>query len=125
MAVEPVVPATPATIAETGAPRRSPRLLTRMRRRLRDPIGMMGLAIVSLMVLAALLGHLLWPIDYSAEDYDRLAAPSASHPMGTDELGRDVFSRVLHGAQVSLEIGLIAVGIALALGTVIALAAVF
>lgn len=92
---------------------------------MRDPIGITGLVIVTCTILAAVLGPLLWQIDYASEDYGRLAAPSWGHPMGTDELGRDVLSRILHGAQVSLEIGIIAVGIALVLGTAAALAAVF
>jgi peptide/nickel transport system permease protein len=48
-----------------------------------------------------------------------LLAPSAVHPLGTDTLGRDELSRVIHGAQVSLQVGIIAVLIALVLGTVI------
>jgi peptide/nickel transport system permease protein len=118
-------PATAMVVDEVGPLSKLTHVLGRMRRRLRVPIGMTGVVIVVFIVAAAVLGPILWPIAYSSEAYARLAAPSLSHPMGTDELGRDVLSRILHGAQVSLEIGIIAVGIALVLGTAIALAAVF
>ncbi len=117
---------TPVTVADE--PARIDRVrhgLLRFRRRLRDPIGITGVVIIIGTGLAAILGPRLWGIDYASEAYGRLSSPSWSHPMGTDELGRDVFSRVLHGAQVSIEIGLISVGIALVLGTAVALAAVF
>lgn len=120
------LPPGPAVMADQGIPRRKlPPALRRLRGRLRDPIGMIGVVIIVCTVLAAVLGPVIWRIDYASEAYGRLAAPSLSHPMGTDELGRDVLSRVLHGAQVSLEIGIISVGIALVLGTAAALAAVF
>ncbi|HXT35735.1 MAG TPA: ABC transporter permease [Chloroflexota bacterium] len=120
------LPPGPAVMADQGVPRRKlPPALSRLRGRLRDPIGMIGVVIIVCTVLAAVLGPVIWRIDYASEAYGRLTAPSLSHPMGTDELGRDVLSRVLHGAQVSLEIGIISVGIALVLGTAAALAAVF
>lgn len=50
---------------------------------------------------------------------EKLLAPSSGHPLGTDELGRDVFSRMLQGAHISLLVGFVAVGIALAIGVVI------
>ena len=59
-------------------------------------------------------------------DPDRLVAtrlqdPSWAHPLGTDELGRDTLARIIHGAQVSLQVGIISVGIALLLGVSIGL----
>jgi peptide/nickel transport system permease protein len=86
---------------------------------------MTGVVIIALMILIAIFGPIVWSINYASEAYNRLVGPSLSHPMGTDELGRDVMSRVIHGAQVSLEIGIISVGIALVLGTGVALVAVF
>jgi peptide/nickel transport system permease protein len=90
--------------------------LARLRR---NPIGLLGLAIILATVLTALLGPRLWRIDYADQSASRLLPPSAAHPLGTDTLGRDDLSRVIHGAQVSLQVGIIAVLIALALGTVI------
>jgi peptide/nickel transport system permease protein len=85
----------------------------------RNPIGLAGLIIVIAVVAVALTGPLLWSVDYSDQGYRRLQPPSMQNPMGTDNLGRDVLSRVIHGAQVSLQVASIAVGVALALGLVI------
>ncbi|HNF59562.1 MAG TPA: peptide ABC transporter permease, partial [Elusimicrobiota bacterium] len=52
----------------------------------------------------------------------RLEAPSARHWMGTDDLGRDVVSRILYGARVSLTVGALAVGLSVLLGTLVGLA---
>jgi len=78
----------------------------------RNPIGIVGGAIVLLNLLIAVLGPQIWRIDPNALDYLRFESPSWAHPMGTDELGRDTLARVIHGAQVSLQVGLIAVTIA-------------
>jgi peptide/nickel transport system permease protein len=76
-----------------------------------------GLAIVLLLVLTALLGPLVAPFDPNALALEgRLHTPDAAHLMGTDELGRDVFSRLLHGARVSLWVGLLSVGLASLIG---------
>jgi peptide/nickel transport system permease protein len=82
----------------------------------RNPIGLVGMAIVATVVLVALVGPVLWAVDYSDQSFRRLLPPSTANPMGTDNLGRDVFSRVIHGAQVSLQVAAIAVGVALVSG---------
>lgn len=89
--------------------------------RWRNPIGLVGAAIVGLCVLTALVGRFVWTLDPNAPDYTRLQAPSWAHPFGTDDLGRDTLARIIHGAQVSLEVGLISVSIALVVGTLIGL----
>jgi len=82
-----------------------------------------GLIVLGLIVVGA-LGPLLAPFDPIAQDlYNRLQAPSATHPMGTDEFGRDVFSRVIYGARISMRIGLICISIALSAGTAMGLLA--
>lgn len=91
----------------------------------RNPLGMVGAIIVLFTVFVAALGSSIWRIDYANQDFTRLLPPSWAHPMGTDELGRDVLSRVIHGAQVSLEVGAISVVIALVLGTAIGVVAAF
>ena len=74
----------------------------------------------------ALLDETLAPEEPNAISVpDRLQAPSWDHPFGTDDLGRDIFSRVLLGAGVSLRVGFLAVGIALVIGTAIGLLAGF
>lgn len=74
--------------------------------------GWVGLWLTLLVLAAAIAAPLLAPYDPTQMFREaRLAAPSGAHWMGTDELGRDVLSRVLYGAQVSVKVGVIAVGI--------------
>jgi len=91
--------------------------------RWRNPIGIVGAAIVGFCILTALFGRFIWTIDPNAPDADRLLGPSRAHPFGTDDLGRDTLARVIHGAQVSLQVGLVAISIALVAGTLIGLIA--
>src|SRR5205085_10714517 len=70
----------------------------------RNPIGLAGFVIVIAVVLVALIGPVLWSVNYSDQVFRRLQPPGVQNPMGTDNLGRDVFSRVIHGAQVSLQV---------------------
>lgn len=76
-------------------------------------IGATGLAAI---VALAALGPVLWPLDPLALTSDRLLPPTPSHPMGTDDLGRDVFARVVLGARISLTIGLLSALIATVFG---------
>jgi len=78
-----------------------------------------GVVVVSLAVLA-LLAPVISPRDPNRLDVKRiLDAPSKAHPLGTDQLGRDVLSRMLYGARVSLAVGFVSVGIAAAIGIVL------
>lgn len=77
----------------------------------RHLMGVTGVAILVFLGLVALAAPLISPSDPLAQDAPALARPSLSHPFGTDLLGRDVFSRVVHGARVSLGIGFAAVTI--------------
>jgi peptide/nickel transport system permease protein len=84
--------------------------------------GILGLLVVG----AALLAPVVSPHDPIRMDVrHRLAGPSATHPLGTDELGRDILSRLLAGARVSLYVGVVSVGIALGLGVPLGLLAGF
>jgi peptide/nickel transport system permease protein len=89
---------------------------SRFRREWRNPIGLVGAAIVLLTVLLAVLAPVISPYVPSAQGYGRLMAPSAAHLMGTDELGRDQLSRIIYGARVSLQVGAVSVVLALAAG---------
>ena len=85
---------------------------------------MLGLFLVGLMALAALFAPLLAPHDYLLRNNSAiLLPPSLDHFFGTDSLGRDVFSRMLYGARVSLWVGFVAVGIALCIGVTLGLIA--
>ncbi len=80
-------------------------------------LAIVGGAIVGAVVLAALLGPLLAPYSPTQQDVRNiLKPPVVAHLLGTDELGRDTLTRVLYGAQVSLQVGIIAVGISLLIG---------
>jgi peptide/nickel transport system permease protein len=88
----------------------------------RNRLAVLGLVLLAVLYAAALLTPLLAPYDPYAQDRiltDRFLPPSAAHWMGTDRFGRDIFTRVLYGARISLSIGFIAVGIAVSLGTCI------
>ncbi|MFC4550117.1 MULTISPECIES: ABC transporter permease [Halorussus] len=79
-----------------------------------------GLAIVLTLVVVAIFAPLIAPYSISETNIsERTEAPSLEHPFGTDELGRDIFSRVVMGTRISLEVGLQAIGAALAAGTLI------
>ena len=83
----------------------------------RDPLGLMGLIIVGLIVFCAIFAAWIVPYDPVAMNIkDRLQGPSMSHLLGTDQLGRDTFSRVIMGGQVALKVALPAVFGAMAIG---------
>ncbi|MFI7078890.1 MULTISPECIES: ABC transporter permease [unclassified Micromonospora] len=90
----------------------------------RDPLALSGSAVLVLLVVVGVAGPWLAPSGVNEVDTDRmLQPPSWSHPFGTDELGRDVLSRVMIAARVSLQVGLVSVGIALAVGVTLGLLA--
>ncbi|GMU66165.1 MAG: peptide ABC transporter permease [Acidobacteriota bacterium] len=79
---------------------------------------------VLVLLVAAILGPAIAPRSVTAMELERrLEAPSLAHPLGLDELGRDVLSRLLAGARVSVTVGLVVVGIAGTLGTLLGVAA--
>lgn len=83
----------------------------------RDKLGMAGLVIVATMVLSAVLADFLVPYDPIALNIqDRLQGPSWTHLLGTDQLGRDTFSRVLMGGQVALKVALPSIGLSVLFG---------
>jgi peptide/nickel transport system permease protein len=88
----------------------------------RRALGLLGATIVGLAILTGLLAPWLAPADPLRQDVSHLMEPpSGAHLLGTDELGRDVLSRLIFGAQVSLEVGIISVGVAAVLGTALGL----
>lgn len=106
-----------------AAPRRGP-LAAGIRRFMRHPGAVAGLVVIVLLLLLALIAPLVARQDPLALDPNvRLLAPSPSHPFGTDQLGRDLFSRVVYGARVSLVVGIVPVLIAAAAGIVLGLSA--
>ena len=89
-----------------------------------EPLGLLGLILVILIVGSALFAPWLVPYDPIAMDImHRLAPPSFEHWLGTDQLGRDVFSRVLMGGQVALKVAFLSIALALSLGVFLGLVA--
>jgi len=95
-----------------------------LRRLFANPMAVIGAALVVVVVVSALFANLLAPYDPLAIDVlDRLKAPSLEHWLGTDQLGRDVLSRVLYGGRVALEVAAIAVSASLIIGALLGMLA--
>jgi peptide/nickel transport system permease protein len=83
----------------------------------RSRTGLAGLLIITLFVLVAILAPWLAPYDpYRIDLGQRFIAPGAEHVLGTDNLGRDILSRVIAGSRISLWVGLVTVGLSMAIG---------
>ena len=89
-----------------------------MGRLAKNKLAMLGFIIICLMILLAFAAPLVAPYDYAAQDLKNVyAEPSTQHLLGTDKLGRDIFSRLIYGTRQSLRIGVFSVAIAAVLGT--------
>jgi peptide/nickel transport system permease protein len=90
------------------------------RRFRRHRMAVTSIVILGLMMLAVAAGPLVWQIPINDIDFGaRLAAPSWSHPFGTDDLGQDLFARMLYGGRISLAVGLSAMAVAVVVGIII------
>lgn len=78
----------------------------KVRRFRRDKRAVIGLFVIVIFVLAALLGEWVTPYDPAAQNYELLEAPTIGHPLGTDNLGRDLLSRIMFGARISMIVGI-------------------
>lgn len=86
----------------------------------RNKVAVVALVLLIVIIFAAIFADLLSPYDYTEQfPKDNFLRPSSAHLMGTDNFGRDIFSRVLHGAQVSLKIGFTSVIISTVIGVII------
>jgi peptide/nickel transport system permease protein len=124
-----VPPLSSAAIAErfesglSALPQRRGR--SQLRRNLRrflvaNRLNLAGVVIVVIFLLMAIFGKALAPYDPIAPNMGlKLHAPSLSHPMGTDHLGRDVMSRVMAGARISLKVAVVVLGFAVAFGALV------
>jgi peptide/nickel transport system permease protein len=91
-----------------------------MKKVFRNPLVLIGFIIIAGILLLALIAPFIAPYDPDAINVKAiLLSPGTAHLMGTDGLGRDVFSRMLYGARISLMVGFVAVGIATAIGIVL------
>ncbi|MDI3481861.1 MAG: peptide/nickel transport system permease protein [Tepidanaerobacteraceae bacterium] len=86
----------------------------------KNKAAMVGLFFVLILVFTAIFAGVIAPHDPYAQNLDyRLKPPTAEHPLGTDDYGRDILSRIIYGARVSLMVGIISEGIALTIGVVL------
>ena len=93
---------------------------------LRNPTGMLGLALVIAFFASAIFAHVFATHDPFAMDIpDRLSSPTAAHWAGTDQLGRDTFTRVLYGGRVALQVAAVGVSVSLAAGLILGMLAGF
>jgi peptide/nickel transport system permease protein len=96
------------------------------RRFSRSIAGIVGMTVLLILLLASIFAGLISPYDPVKQDFRvERDPPSLAHPMGVDELGRDILSRVIWGARVSLQAGLMAASIALVIGSSLGMLAAF
>src|SRR5215469_121439 len=102
-----------------GVERGSPGVET-WRRFCRHRLAAASAVILAAMLLAVAFGPLLWQVPINDIDFGaHLEGPSWAHPFGTDDLGQDLFARMLHGGRISLAVGLAAMLVAVIVGTVV------
>ncbi len=90
------------------------------RRFKRHRLAVLGLVVLVLMILMVAFGPLVWRVQINDIDFSaRLNTPSAAHPLGTDDLGQDIFARMLYGGRISLAVGLSAMLMAMIVGVTI------
>lgn len=111
-----------ATLLDDDLPAPPPSALRIM---MRDRRAFFGMVYLSILLTAAVFAPWIAPYDPNAMDFMMLEAPSWSHPLGVDDLGRDLLSRIIHGARVSLFVGVSTVAIAGVLGVMMGISAAF
>ena len=103
-----------AISTKPNVPNKHSKLQETWRRFSKNGRAVVGLCIVIMLVLCAVLAPIISPYEPNAQDpRNRLQGPSAGHWFGTDELGRDILSRIIYGARISMSVGLIAICISL------------
>ena len=111
-----------ATLIEEPAARPTQRWRW-LRYLMRDKKALVGLIVLSVLTAAAILAPWIVPYDPNAMIFDMIGAPSWAHPLGTDDLGRDLLSRLVYGARISLFVGVSTVVMALAAGVFLGVSA--
>jgi peptide/nickel transport system permease protein len=89
----------------------------------RDKKALVGMIALAVLTLAAIFAPFLTPYDPNAQDFAMIGAPSWAHPLGTDDLGRDLLTRLIHGGRISLFVGTSTVLMALVVGIVLGVSA--
>lgn len=116
-----------STLAPDQVLRSRPQSMARVyiRRFLRHRLAAAGLVVLVLITLSAILAPWITQDPNALSASDRKALPSAEHWFGTDEAGRDIFARTIHGGRISLAVGVAATGVALVIGTLVGAVAGF
>lgn len=110
-AIEP----TQSAVDEAAAPERQ--RFKVWRRLMRNPSGVAGMVIMGIFLLVAVAGPYLVKADPAAQDLPlRLQGPSSAHPFGTDQLGRDILTRVVYGTRISVQVGALVLFVAVTIG---------
>lgn len=92
----------------------------------RNPLGAIGATVIVVLVVSAIFAPLIAPYDpYFPDPINRLASPSPQHLFGTDDIGRDVFSRVIYGGRISLQVGMLTVLLGTMVGATIGLVSAY
>lgn len=91
----------------------------------KDIKAIIGIILLFAIIFAAIFAPLISPYDPNAQDYEYLEPPSRQHIMGTDDLGRDLFTRIIYGGRISLSVGIITVVVAMILGVTMGLYGAF
>jgi len=111
------IPGSVTSSDAAGPDARRPRTWALVWRTLRNPLSLAGMVIIGLLIVIALTAPALVPYDpLKTDTVSRLRPPSAEHLFGTDQLGRDILSRVLYGSRISLRIAILVAVVALAIG---------
>ncbi|WP_432661898.1 ABC transporter permease [Wukongibacter baidiensis] len=108
---------TKTTVNETVPKKRKSNSSEVFRRLKKNKMAMLGLAIIVVLILVAALASVVAPYGYDDQNLEKtFQPPSKDHIFGTDEFGRDIFSRIVYGSQISLKVGFIAVSISVLAG---------
>lgn len=95
-----------------------------LKRVMRDPLGLLGLVLVIIVLGAAVFADVVAPYDPTKIDVlNKLQDPTAAHWLGTDQLGRDTLSRIIHGARVAMGIAVFSIGIGAFIGLILGILA--
>ena len=92
----------------------------------KNKMAMFGLIVLILLILCAIFADFITPYGYDDQNLDiAIQGPSREHLFGTDNFGRDIFSRIIYGSRISLQVGLLAVGVAIVVGGIFGAVAAF
>ncbi len=96
------------------------RWLRRVKKLKSNKAGLVGVIIIAALILIAISADFISPYSFKEQDFSIMnSPPSMAHFMGTDEFGRDVFSRILHGSRISVYVGVVSVGLSVFIGVIL------